>query len=206
VFLSLLGIPLSTTHTITGAIVESGRYDDCRQCAGELPGTSSGPGSLPSLVRRFSERCWNSLSVPFFQVSRLSLFGFRLSGGFGSETIQAMLEACMPLLIFLRRHATGAICLLQPNQSFARKRSGFLRHRRMMLIIDRQLFIGFQAFDRIAEEFSQSEFESSKLRPRLASNASSLELPAPRPWAGLHPGPVDKPAPPRNVSAPLQHS
>ena len=40
-----LGVPVSTTHTITGAIVGWARRSGCRRCAGESRGESSGPGS-----------------------------------------------------------------------------------------------------------------------------------------------------------------
>jgi PiT family inorganic phosphate transporter len=40
-----LGIPVSTTHTITGAIIGVGRPAVYRRCAGASPATSSSPGS-----------------------------------------------------------------------------------------------------------------------------------------------------------------
>ena len=39
-----LGIPVSTTHTITGAIVGVGAVRNVGRCAGAWPATSSGPG------------------------------------------------------------------------------------------------------------------------------------------------------------------
>ena len=43
-----LGVPVSTTHTITGAIVGVGSVPTPRRCAGAWPAASSGPGSSPS--------------------------------------------------------------------------------------------------------------------------------------------------------------
>ena len=48
-----LGIPVSTTHTITGSIVGVARCAAPRRCAGASPATSSGPGSSRSRPRRF---------------------------------------------------------------------------------------------------------------------------------------------------------
>ena len=52
-----LGIPVSTTHTITGAIVGVGSVRRAARCAGASPATSSGPGSSRSRRRPSSPPC-----------------------------------------------------------------------------------------------------------------------------------------------------
>ena len=47
-----LGIPVSTTHTITGSIVGVGATSGSRRCAGESPGRSCGRGSSRFRRRR----------------------------------------------------------------------------------------------------------------------------------------------------------
>ena len=43
-FATNLGVPVSTTHTITGAIVGVGAAGACRRCAGTSPGHRLGLG------------------------------------------------------------------------------------------------------------------------------------------------------------------
>jgi len=47
-----LGIPVSTTHTITGSIIGVARCRSSRRCAGAWPATSSGHGFSPSRAPR----------------------------------------------------------------------------------------------------------------------------------------------------------
>ena len=51
-FVSARGIPVSTTHTITGRSSASAPSRGCRPCGGAWPGGSSGPGSSRSPGRR----------------------------------------------------------------------------------------------------------------------------------------------------------
>ena len=84
----------------------------------------------------------------------------KLLCGLACEPRQAMLKACVPLLIFAGGQATGAKGFLQLDQSFAGERRRFLGER-PMLIIDSQLLIGLQPLNRSPRSFSQASLKAS---------------------------------------------
>jgi phosphate/sulfate permease len=70
---TFLGVPVSTTHTITGAIVGVGSTRRLSRSAGAWPAGSSGPGSSPSPPPPPSAAVTYAITVSAFAVAALIL-------------------------------------------------------------------------------------------------------------------------------------